>query len=516
MSDYILSEKYYLGLDNGGTTTKAALFDEYGNELCVSSMSTAMLTPKPNFIERDMEDMWIANCNVIADVIRKSGISPKSIRAVGVCGHGKGLYLWGKNHKPARNGIISTDNRAYSYPEQWKKDGTLDCVFPYICQQILSCQPVSLLAWIRDYEPEVYQNIEWIFECKDYIRFRLTGEAHAELTDYSGTGLLNLHTKQYDDRILKAFMLTGISDALPPLCLSTDICGYITPAAAAQTGLMAGTPVSGGMFDIDACAIASGLTDEHGICVIAGTWSINEYLRRRPVLDGSVRMNSLFCLPEYYLIEESSPTSAGNNEWFIKQLLPELKQLRKDSKRQLYDEMNAQVAAISPYEFIPVFLPFIMASNVHPNAKGSFIGITANHTRWHLLRSVYEGIVFCHRQHIERLLASRESAPKYIRLAGGAAQSEVWVQMFADILQLPIETICANETGALGCAIASAVAVGDYKTLKEATEHMCKIQKSVLPRSELCGIYTRKYKLYQETIGALDCVWNDYQKLIQD
>ena len=79
------------------------------------------------------------------------------------------------------------------------------------------------------------------------------------------------------------------------------------------------------MFDIDACALAVNVTDEENICMIAGTWSINEYLRKEPVTDGSVLMNSLFCLPEYYLIEESSPTSAGNNEWFIRQLLPELK-----------------------------------------------------------------------------------------------------------------------------------------------------------------------------------------------
>lgn len=179
--------------------------------------------------------------------------------------------------------------------------------------------------------------------------------------------------------------------------------------------------------------------------MIAGTWSINEYLRREPVTDGRVLMNSLFALPEYYLIEESSATSAGNNEWFVRQLLPEVKEAAKEAGRSVYDVMNEWVESIPPETFVPVFLPFLMASNVHPNAKGSFVGISVGHTRRHLLRSVYEGIAFCHRYHTEKLLATRTEPPKCIRLAGGAANSPVWTQMFADILQLPVQTVAANE-----------------------------------------------------------------------
>jgi L-xylulokinase len=115
--------------------------------------------------------------------------------------------------------------------------------------------------------------------------------------------------------------------------------------------------------------------------MIAGTWSINEYVRREPVTDGSILMNSLFCLPEYYLIEESSPTSAGNNEWFVRELLPELGAECKARGESIYEVLNRWVDEISPREFVPVFLPFLMASNVHPNAKGSFVGMSLNHSR---------------------------------------------------------------------------------------------------------------------------------------
>ncbi len=507
--------RYYLGLDNGGTTTKAALFTMDGEEVGVASISTAMITPKPGFVERDMEEMWQANCTVIQKVLEKTGVDAADVAGVGICGHGKGLYLWGKDGKPTRNGIISTDNRAYAYPVQWEKDGTERAVFERSCQHIMACQPVALLAWLRDNEPEAYENIQWVFGCKDYVRFRLTGEARAELTDYSGANLLNLHTRDYDRELLALFGLGDIYGALPPLCKATDICGCVTDEAAKLCGLCPGTPVIGGMFDIDACALAVGVINEENLCMIAGTWSINEYLKKEPVLDGSVRMNSLFCLPEYYLIEESSATSAGNNEWFIQQLLPELTRDAKEQGTSVYEEMNRWAEEIPPEEFVPVFLPFTMASNVHPNAKGTFVGISVNHTRRHLLRSVYEGIAFCHRAHIDKLLRSRDTPPKSVRMAGGAARSRVWTQIFADVLQLPVETVEVNETGALGCAVAVAAAIGDYSSIADAVKGMCRISVPVLPDPGKAEIYRKKYDLYQKVISCLDGVWDELQTLIE-
>lgn len=508
--------RYYLGLDNGGTTTKAALFTVDGKEVHVSSVSTAMITPKPGFVERDMEEMWQANCIVVQAVLKETGINPADVAGVGICGHGKGLYLWGQDGKPVRNGIISTDNRAYAYPVQWQKNGVEERVFERSCQHIMACQPAALLAWLRDHEPESYQNIQWVFECKDYVRFRLTGEARAEMTDYSGANLLNLHTQDYDRELLRLFGLEDIYDALPPLCRATEVCGHVTPEAAARCGLLSGTPVIGGMFDINACALAVGVTNEENLCMIAGTWSINEYIRSEPVTDKSVRMNSLFCLPEYYLIEESSATSAGNNEWFVRQLLPELAEQAKAQGRSVYDILNGWVKEIPPEEFVPVFLPFLMGANVHPNAKGTFVGMSVNHTRKHLLRSVYEGIAFCHKAHIDKLLQSRTIPPKSVRLAGGAARSRVWAQMFADILQLPVETVEVNETGALGCAIAVAAAVGDYPSIAEAVGAMCRIAAPILPNPDTAEIYRKKYALYQLVIHHLNPVWDHVQSMIEE
>jgi L-xylulokinase len=167
-------------------------------------------------------------------------------------------------------------------------------VFQKTFQKILACQPVSLLRWLKDNRPGVLEKVRWIFEVKDYIRFRLTGEAFAEVTDYSGSNLMNIRDVRFDKELLEAFGLGDLIDRLPPIKYSTERCGTISPAAARETGLREGTPVAGGMFDIDACAVAMDVTDEENLCVIAGTWSINEYISTAPVLNKSVMMNSLF------------------------------------------------------------------------------------------------------------------------------------------------------------------------------------------------------------------------------
>jgi L-xylulokinase len=505
--------KYFLGIDSGGTMTKAAVYDADGREVGIEAVETDLIIPAPGFAERDMNIMREAVCGAVRRVISRSGIDASEIAAVACCGHGKGLYLWGHDGRPVRNAILSTDNRAYEYSQRWKNDGTEDEVFSRSLQHIMPCQPVALLSWLKDHEPSVLERTKWIFECKDYVRYFLTGQARAELTDYSGANLINLRTQHYDLDLLDLFGLREIRDKLPPLCKSTDICGYITAEAAGKTGLREGTPVAGGMFDIDACALAVNAANEDRLCVIAGTWSINEYIRSEPVADRSVAMNSIFCDPDYYLIEESSPTSASNFEWFIRTMLPELRESVRSAGKSPYDACSELVESVPADEFCPIFLPFLFASNVHPNARGCFVGLTSYHGRAHLIRGVYEGIVYCHKYHIDKLLRTREGPPACIQLAGGVARSRVWSQMFADICELPVETVDVNETGALGCAIDAAVAIGEYSSFAEATRKMVKAKGRFTPNPVSSARYRKKYGIYLKTIKALDTVWDDIQAL---
>ncbi|NLK36741.1 MAG: carbohydrate kinase [Epulopiscium sp.] len=498
--------KYAIGLDNGGTVIKAAIFDEEGKEIAHFSKQTPIFTPKSGYTERDMEDLWQNNCLCVKGALEKSGIDPKDIVGVAVCGHGKGLYLWGKDGKPAYNGIVSTDSRAWKYPEKWEKDGTWEKLYPKVCQKFMACQQVSLLAWMKEYEKEVYDNIEWVFSVKDYIRFRLTEEAYSEATDISGSGLMDIKNVTFDKELLKELGIEEVYDKLAPIKYSYELCGRITEEAAALTGLLPGTAVAGGMFDIDACAIGMNVTTPDELCTIAGTWSINEFISKTPVTDGSIAMNSLYAIPGYYLIEECSATSAGNLEWYLSQCMDKTQYEGKS----IYDEVNELVSSVSPEESNVYFLPFFYGSNAHPLGKGAFIGLTMYHTKAHMLRAIYEGVVYSHKTHIDKLLAARER-PRAIRMAGGATNSKIWVQMFADVLGLPVETVTVKEIGAFGCAMAAFVAAGKYKDYTEAAGKMVCISDTVYPNDEMHKIYQEKYKVYRKISDALDTVWSEFQ-----
>ncbi len=501
------ARKYLIGLDNGGTSTKAAVFDTEGNAIASYGQKTAVITPEPGYTERDMEALWAANCSCIREAIKKAGIDNNDILGVAVCGHGKGLYAWGKDNRPAYNGIISTDNRAWRYPEKWKKEGTIDRLHDRLCQNILACQQVSLLAWLKDHKRDVYDNIQYVFSVKDYIRYRLTGEAYSEATDISGSGLMNVLEARFDEEILEAFGIPEVMDKLPPIKYSYEACGTVTKEAAELTGLREGTPVAGGMFDIDACAIACGVTTPEELVTIGGTWSINEFISKAPITNGKILMNSLYAIPGYYLAEECSATSSGNIEWIINNCV---------DKSKIPDGMNEYayieqlIEEIDPEKSDVYYLPFLYGSNAHPLGKASFIGLTNFHSSGDMLRAAYEGVAYSHKRHIEKLLSARK-APEAIRMAGGPTRSKVWVQLFADVLGYPIETVDADEIGALGCAMAAAVAAGVYSDYNEAAEHMVRISERTSPDSDRTAVYKKKYEKYIKVSDALDGVWGDFE-----
>jgi len=499
--------QYVIGLDNGGTSTKAAIFDLKGKEIAVHGKQTKVITPKPGYTERDMEELWLANCECVRMAIEKAGIDAKDVLGIAVAGHGKGLYPWGKDGKPAYNGIISTDSRAWKYPQNWYETGVYDKLHDRLCQEFMACQQVSLLAWMKDNHKDVYDNIQYVFSVKDYVRYRLTGEAYCEATDISGSGLMNVRDARFDKEILEELGIGEVYDMLAPIKYSYENCGSITEEASALTGLPVGTPVAGGMFDIDACAVAVDLTSPEELCTIAGTWSINEYISETPVMDGSVAMNSLFAMPGYYLIEECSATSSGNLEWFLEECVAK-EDIPEGSN--LYAYINDQVDGVSPEESEVYFLPFLYGSNAHPLGKGAFIGLTTYHAKAHMLRAIYEGVAYSHKTHIEKLLSSRKP-PKAIRMAGGAVNSEVWVQMFADVLGFPIETVDAKELGALGCGMAAAIAAGVYKDYKEAAANMVHVTGCVEPNPERVPVYQKKYEKYRAVSKALDTVWEQFE-----
>ncbi len=501
--------KYLLGTDNGCTVAKAGLFTLEGRELAVASRKIELITPQSGYAEMDMTKSWQATAESVRKVLDKSKVDPKDIACIACTGHGNGLYLVDKKGGPVRNAIGSMDGRARSYIDKWAADGVDKAIRPRTMQSIWPAQPNALLAWLRDNEPETIKRAGWVLMCKDYIRFRLTGEIYAELTDMSGTSLMNVGTADYDDAVLEAFGIGEMREMLPPLKLSADICGKVTAQAAAETGLAEGTPVAGGMFDIDACGLACGIVDESQLCMVAGTWGNNQYISKTPVVDEDVFMTSCYSIPGYYLMLEGSATSASNLEWFVTQFFDAERKAAKQQGKSVYDLCNELVADTAPEDSNIVFLPFLYGSNVDPDAKSCFLGLSGWHSRADVIRAIYEGIVFAHMTHVERLMKFREM-PETIRLTGGAARSAVWAGIFADSFQTTVETPDGTELGALGAAICAGVAAGCHGGYKQAIGSMVRFSQCRKPDIARKGIYAAKYGRYKAVTAALEPVWKEF------
>jgi L-xylulokinase len=289
--------KYLLGIDNGSTVSKAALFDLHGKEIAIASCKADTEYPHPGWTERSMEMLWQSTACAIHDVIAKSGIKPDEICGIGNTGHGNGVYLLDKQGKPLRNGIQSMDSRSAGIVAHWNQSNLHSKVFPYTIQSFWPAQPNALLVWLKQNEPQNYERIGSILMVKDYIKYRLTGEISGDYTDMSATSLMDVRNRSYSRELMALYGLSEAYDALPPLKNSSEIAGKVTASAAQETGLAAGTPVVGGLFDVDASAIGAGTINVNQACLVMGSWSINEVITRDPIVDPSLFMTTLFATP---------------------------------------------------------------------------------------------------------------------------------------------------------------------------------------------------------------------------
>lgn len=257
------------------------------------------------------------------------------------------------------------------------------------------------------------------------------------------------------------------------------------------------------MSSIDACALGAGTFAEGDLCIIAGTWSINEYITKTPVKEAA--MNSFWCVDGYYLAEESSAASAGNLEW-----------MRDILKDRSYKELDELAEAVPADKSAAVFLPFLYASNLDPLAKASLVGLESGYGEGEVIRAIYEGVVFSGYTHLERLLNSMETPPEKLKLAGGVVNSPFWTQMFADVAGIPVETAEKTELGCKGAAMSAGIAAGIFRDAQEAVASCVKAGSLIYPDPAMTAVYRRKYAIYRKTEEALRPVWQAMQDFRND
>lgn len=499
--------KYLLGLDNGNTVSKAAIFDLSGKEVQVASRKVDTHYPQPGWTERSMESLWQETAGAIREVMAKTGIKAEEIAGIGSSGHGNGVYLLDKAGNPVWNGIQSLDTRAAEIVDGWNAAGLREQAFPCTLQSFWPAQPNALLAWFKQHEPAVYDRIGAVLLCKDYINYCLTGEIRTDYTDMSATSLLDVPNRSYSPDLMTLYGIPEMVEALPRPAYSFEVIGKVTPAAAAATGLAAGTPVVGGLFDVDASAIGAGVTQPGQACIIVGSWSINEVVTAKPIVSRDIFMTTIFADPKYWLTIEASATSATNLEWFVQQFCAEERLEATRRGVSVYEVCNEVVAQVAPDSANPIFHPFLYGSNVQPTARAGFYGVGGWHTRAHLLWALYEGVIFSHLNHIEKL---RQAGGNFdiARLTGGGARSEIWTQMFADTLEVLIEVPDGIETGARGAAIAAGIGAGIYANYTEAVDQAVSVVRVHEPDSHHTPVYLARYDEYKQLLGAMRESWD--------
>lgn len=504
--------KYLLGLDAGNTVIKAVLFDLEGRQIAAAEENGASLSPTAGHVERNLDELWQQAGLAIRQCIANASIDPADITGIGCAGHGNGLYLLDHHRQPLL-AIQSLDNRAVEIAANLSKDGKGDLLQSQCLQRPWPSQTPTLLAWIKERDPYLYARIGTVFLCKDFVTFKLTGELSSDVTDMSGCGLLKMPEKIYSPVLLAAYGLEDALDFLPPLYQSSDVVGSVTAEAASHTGLLEGTPVVGGVFDVVGSALGSGTIETGQASIVAGTWSINQVVVTEPVSDADIFMASAFDDTRFLEIEASA-TSAVNLEWFVHELMDaEIKALA-GTNQTVFDLCNDLVQSVEPSLELPFFHPYLYGGATNGGARGGFYGLSGWQGRAQMLYGLFEGVVFGHRQHLEKLQRNGINIDNVI-LSGGGSRSPVWPQMFADILGVQVSVASARETGALGAAMTAGIGTGALYGYNDAVLKMTKISKSFTPDPARTKFYNTRYRLFHAIGTAMEPVWSQLEKEIK-
>lgn len=489
--------RYFLGIDLGGMVTKAGIYTPGGNEIIVAGQELSVLSPQAGFCERDMESLWQATCRVINQVLVMGNITAQAIIGISFSAHGKGLYLLDKQGKPVRNAILSSDSRAQPLVHMWRQQGKNAQAYQRSLQQLWPSHPAVLLRWLKEHEPDNYQRIGYILMAHDYIRYRLTGNLTTEETNISGSNLYNPFSGTFDESLMDIFGIAEIADKTAPIIGSAQLAGYLTSSGATRCGLPPGIPVFGGLFDVVGAALTSGVQHSHQLSAVAGTWSITTRIFDQIMPAGYPYVWGKYCIPGSYFVHEGSPTSASNLAWFVKHFLPDLP--------ESYSTLNRWVSAGYQKSDSILFFPWLYGSNYSANLNGGFLGLSGHHGMEDIVYGIYQGIVFSHLLHQDKILALSGDTQS-IRFTGGPTHSRIWMQMYCDASNLPLEIVGIQQSGCRAAALCAAVGSGYYSGFTAAINACPPPMIRLQPNSKKHQILRQRFEQFKCIADALSNV----------
>ncbi len=490
--------RYLLGVDLGTSGTKTVLFDENGQTLASKTIEYPLLQPKNGWAEQDPKFWYDATIDSIKSVLQTSKVNSEDVVALSIAGQMHGLVMLDKNGKVLRNSILWCDARTQKQCDEITALVGKQRLIEINANPALTGFTAPKILWVRENEPEIYKECATILLPKDYVRYMLTGEKAMEISDASGTNLLDITNRVWSDEILEKLSIE--KSLMPPIIESSAIAGHITKEIAALTGLKEGTIVAGGAGDNAAAALGTGVCKEGDAFVTLGTSGVIFAHTNKPSIDPLGRVHTFCAAVKNSWTAMSCTLAAGLSlRWTRDELYSFEKDAEAAKGNDVYNLMTENASKIPVGADGLVYLPYLMGERspvLDPNARGVFFGLTARHTKSHMTRAVLEGITLSQRHNLD-VLHQMDINPVNLTACGGGAQSPFWRQLLADILQCKIVTTTSKEGPALGAAILAGVAAGVFESVEQGCAKLVKMsEKFSDTNKDNAAKYDEVYKMY--------------------
>ena len=488
-----------LGIDIGTGGSRAVLIDESGGIVAAATVEhEPFASPQTGWAEQDPRDWWRASAEAIRTVLASDNVRAGSVAAIGLSGQMHGAVLLDAQDEVIRPALIWCDQRSDLQCEELTKSIGAAELIRLTCNPALTGFTLPKLLWVRDHEPHSWQRVRSVLLPKDYVRFRLTGEKATDVADASGTLLFNVTQRKWSDEMLSA---TGIdSDLLPHAFESPEVTGKVTAEASQLTGLPTGIPVVAGAGDQAGGAVGIGIVQPGAVSATIGTSGVVFAATNSPALDPQGRVHT-FChaVPGRWHVMGVTQGAGLSLRWFRDQFGA------GTGSGDPYDRMTAEAESVPPGSNGLLWAPYLMGErtpHLDPHARAALVGVTASHTRAHVIRAILEGVAFSLQDSFE--IFNEMNVPvETIRLGGGGARSALWRQIQADIYGHPVSTVEAEEGAAYGVALLAGVGVNVWPTVDAACAAVVRTHTTVDPNESAQRIYERQYKSYRALYPAL-------------
>lgn len=495
---------YLLGIDLGTSGTKTVLFTQSGQSIASALEEYPLSQPQNGWAEQNPESWWLAVQHTVRQVLAQSGVAPGQVAGIGISGQMHGLVMLDKNGEVLRPAILWCDGRTGSECREITERVGRKRLISINANPALPGFTAGKILWVRRHEPQLYARCRQFLLPKDYIRYKLTDVWATEASDASGTNLLDIGRRTWSDEILAALEIDPA--LLPPVYESCQVTGRVSPEAAALTGLAAGTPVVGGAGDNAAAAVGTGVVCQGKAFTTLGTSGVVFAHSDQLTIDPGGRVHT-FCsaVPGAYAVMSCTLAAGLSLKWFRDTFCAEEQREADTLGRDVYQLLDERAAMVPIGADRLLYLPYLMGERspiLDEDSRGVFFGLSAIHTKYHLLRAVLEGVVYSQRACLD-VLRGMGVAPAEMLACGGGGTSPLWRQMLADNYRCPVRTVASKEGPALGAALLAAVGSGLYPSVPAACEAVIRLNGPTAPDEQAANLYDPIYAIYQALYPAL-------------